>query len=327
MPGGETTDALVVWLPDSRTLFTGNLTGPLFGHVPNLVTMRGDRYRDALTYVASLDARPRPRRRAAHHRALRPDRRGRSRSIGELTAMRDAMQWVHDRTVDGMNAGTDVHTLMREIVVPAELDLGEGYGTDAPGTSGPSGRTTPAGSTTDPRPSCTTCHPWRWPPDIVAAAGADALLDAARGPPRRRSTPSRRSTSPTSSSRRHPATTAPARWRWTPTRPLLASSTNFWETAWLQRSADKLGAARVNTATFDFTGAAVLVTGGTSGIGHAVATTFADAGADVTITGTRPAADEYDTELEPVHLPAARRHRSQRRSTCSRPRSTGSTCS
>ena len=28
VPGGETTDALVLWLEDSRTAFTGNLTGP-----------------------------------------------------------------------------------------------------------------------------------------------------------------------------------------------------------------------------------------------------------------------------------------------------------
>ena len=36
----------------------------------------------------------------------------------------------------------------------------------------------------------------------------------------------------------------------------------------------------MNQVSFDFTGTAVLVTGGTSGIGHAIATTFADAGAD-----------------------------------------------
>ena len=53
----------------------------------------------------------------------------------------------------------------------------------------------------------------------------------------------------------------------------------------------------MNAVHFDFTGAAVLVTGGTSGIGLAVAATFAGAGADVTVTGTRPAAADYGTDL------------------------------
>ena len=42
------------------------------------------------------------------------------------------------------------------------------------------------------------------------------------------------------------------------------------------------------TASFDFTGARVLVTGGSSGIGHATACAFRDAGASVLVTGTRP---------------------------------------
>lgn len=50
-------------------------------------------------------------------------------------------------------------------------------------------------------------------------------------------------------------------------------------------------------ATFDFTGASVLVTGGSNGIGLGVATAFADAGASVTITGTRDGAGEYDHDL------------------------------
>jgi 3-oxoacyl-[acyl-carrier protein] reductase len=54
----------------------------------------------------------------------------------------------------------------------------------------------------------------------------------------------------------------------------------------------------VNRAIFDFTGSIVLVTGGTSGIGHAVALAFRAAGAEVTVTGTRAAAAEYDTDLD-----------------------------
>lgn len=48
---------------------------------------------------------------------------------------------------------------------------------------------------------------------------------------------------------------------------------------------------------FDFSDARVLVTGGTAGIGHAIAGAFAESGATVTVTGTRPNADEYDTDL------------------------------
>jgi NAD(P)-dependent dehydrogenase (short-subunit alcohol dehydrogenase family) len=54
----------------------------------------------------------------------------------------------------------------------------------------------------------------------------------------------------------------------------------------------------VNRVSFDFSGTAVLVTGGTSGIGHAIATTFAAAGASVTVTGTRAAPAEYDAPLD-----------------------------
>lgn len=52
-----------------------------------------------------------------------------------------------------------------------------------------------------------------------------------------------------------------------------------------------------NSVRFDFSGAAVLVTGGTSGIGHAIAERFSDAGADVIVTGTRASRDDYDVEL------------------------------
>lgn len=54
-----------------------------------------------------------------------------------------------------------------------------------------------------------------------------------------------------------------------------------------------------NQLRFDFAGTSVLVTGGTSGIGHAIASAFSNSGAGVTVTGTRPDAGHYDIDLSP----------------------------
>ena len=103
-PGGETTDSIVVWLPEDRILFSGNLFGPLFGHVPNLMTIRGDRYRDPILYIESLNTvlAYGPERLITGHFAPID---GADRIAEEVTAMRDAMQAVHDRTVELMNSG------------------------------------------------------------------------------------------------------------------------------------------------------------------------------------------------------------------------------
>ncbi len=238
-PGGETTDSLVIWLPDSRTAFTGNLFGPLFGHVPNLVTMRGDRYRDALDYIASLDV----------VLDLRAERLitghfdpidGADRIATEIEAMRDAMQWVHDRTVDGMNAGAEVHTLMREIHVPERLDIGEGYGKTSWNVRAIWENY--AGwfhhrSTTELYEVPATAIA----PDIVAAAGADALvaaararLDAGEAVAALHLTDIVLAAGPDHREARRVAAAA--------SRTLLDASSNFWERAWLKRSLSHLEA-------------------------------------------------------------------------------------
>jgi len=48
---------------------------------------------------------------------------------------------------------------------------------------------------------------------------------------------------------------------------------------------------------FDYTGATVLITGGTSGIGAGIAAAYRSAGAEVHVTGTRASVGEYDTDL------------------------------
>ena len=126
-PGGETTDSMIIWMPERRICFAGNLFGALFGHFPNLVTIRGDRYRDALQFVESLE----------RVLALEPELllvghggpiEGADLIRNELERLRDAVLYVHDATVRGMNEGRDVHSLMREITLPPELEVGQGYG-------------------------------------------------------------------------------------------------------------------------------------------------------------------------------------------------------
>lgn len=126
-PGGETRSAQIVWLPNEKIALVGNLFGPLFGNHPNLNTLRGDKPRSALEFIDSVK----------RVRALKPELlltgheeiRGAEHIEREVTRIIDAVQWVHDRTIQGMNEGVDVRTLMREIKSPPELTLTEEYGT------------------------------------------------------------------------------------------------------------------------------------------------------------------------------------------------------
>lgn len=124
---GETIDSTIVWLPEHRTALISNLLGPLFPHFPNLNTIRGDRYRFVEPYLQSIRTL----------RELQPETlvTGRYEPIvgaelidACLDRMYRAVDYVHQATLDGINAGTDVWSLMREIELPAELRVGQGYG-------------------------------------------------------------------------------------------------------------------------------------------------------------------------------------------------------
>jgi alkyl sulfatase BDS1-like metallo-beta-lactamase superfamily hydrolase len=125
-PGGETTDALVVWMPEQHTVFIGNLLGPFFGHVPNLYTLRGDKIRSAMAFIRSVD----------RVIALSPETlinghdvfRGADEIRHTMTKVRDATAYLRDRTIDGMNAGSDLWALMREVTLPRELALPQVHG-------------------------------------------------------------------------------------------------------------------------------------------------------------------------------------------------------
>jgi alkyl sulfatase BDS1-like metallo-beta-lactamase superfamily hydrolase len=124
---GETIDSCIVWLPEQRTALISNLLGPLFPHFPNLNTLRGDRYRSAEGYLATV----------RRLRELQPEMlvTGRYDPIlgaelidASLERLHGAVDYVHRRALEGFNAGTDVWTLMREIELPSHLRVGQGYG-------------------------------------------------------------------------------------------------------------------------------------------------------------------------------------------------------
>jgi alkyl sulfatase BDS1-like metallo-beta-lactamase superfamily hydrolase len=231
-PGGETTDSMVVWLPEQNACLCGNTFGPVFGHIPNLVTMRGDRYRDALTTIASIE----------RVRELRPDTlitghfepiTGAERIHAELTRLRDAIAYIHDRTVDGMNAGKDVYTLMRDIELPPELEVGQGYGKvswDVRAIWENYSGWFHHRSTTE----LYGVSPDEVSADLVDLIGADALLaraeeHAAAGRPVHAIYLAEKVAHTEPAHARARAVLSSAH------EQLLASSTNFWESAWLTK--------------------------------------------------------------------------------------------
>ena len=72
-----------------------------------------------------------------------------------MTKVRDATAYLRDRTIDGMNSGADLRTFMRDITLPSAWRCPR-CTVKLPGSSGPSGRSTSAGSVTNRPPSCTT---------------------------------------------------------------------------------------------------------------------------------------------------------------------------
>jgi alkyl sulfatase BDS1-like metallo-beta-lactamase superfamily hydrolase len=126
-PGGETLCSLTVWMPNERIAFTGNLFGPVFLAMPNLVTTRGDKPRLVQRYLPSLDT---VRKLGAellitgHGDPIR----GAGKIRAALDKMHAAVSYVNEATIAGMNAGKDVQTLMREIKLPEDLKIGEFHG-------------------------------------------------------------------------------------------------------------------------------------------------------------------------------------------------------
>ncbi|MCT2401057.1 MBL fold metallo-hydrolase [Novosphingobium mangrovi (ex Huang et al. 2023)] len=126
-PEGETIDSLTVWMPKEKVAFTGNVFGPVWLSMPFLNTLRGDKPRLVRNYLKSLET---IRDLGAeivvtgHGDAII----GKDRIKADLDKLHAAVSYVRDYTLDGMKAGKDVHTLMREFAWPEGLEIGEFHG-------------------------------------------------------------------------------------------------------------------------------------------------------------------------------------------------------
>lgn len=128
---GETPDHLTVWIPAYKAAFIGdNYAGagmPEPMSFPNMYAIRGTKPRWALDWIKSIDT----------VLALKPEIllnghgdpiRGNAEITRLLTRYRDAIEYVHDEVVKGMDAGQDVFTLMQQIKLPKQYDLSEVFG-------------------------------------------------------------------------------------------------------------------------------------------------------------------------------------------------------
>lgn len=124
---GETLDALAVWMPDEKTLFTGNWSGAIYGAFPAFYTPRGDRLRSTPLWLRQAD----------RLMALSPEMlitgheepiRGAERIRADLTRLRDAVRHIHDTTVAGMVEGKRLSEIMANAVLPDRLVTAPGRG-------------------------------------------------------------------------------------------------------------------------------------------------------------------------------------------------------
>ncbi len=127
IPSGETLDALAVWMPAEKTLFFGNWAGAIMGAFPNFYTARGDRDRSIVFWLEEcqmmIDLAPQMLV-TGHDDPIV----GADAVRAHLTKLRDAVQYVHDQTVAGMNEGKTLPELMASITLPAHLKTNDGRG-------------------------------------------------------------------------------------------------------------------------------------------------------------------------------------------------------
>lgn len=126
-PEGETIDNILVWMPKEKIVFTGNTFGPVWLSMPFLNTLRGDKPRLVRNFLKSL-AKVRDLGAEILITGHGAPIIGKDRIRDDLDRIEAAVTYVRDYTLDGMKAGKDVHTLVREFAFPGNVAIGDFHG-------------------------------------------------------------------------------------------------------------------------------------------------------------------------------------------------------
>jgi len=121
---GETPDHATIWIPERSAVCVGD---NYYEYFINNSTFRGTQIRPVAGYIRALDTALafEPTFFLPGHGAPLAGRRQVAETAG---GFRDALKHVWAETVRGINAGQDVHTLMREVRLPPELAVPQFYG-------------------------------------------------------------------------------------------------------------------------------------------------------------------------------------------------------
>lgn len=114
---GETADHLVIWYPDQKILFPGDLYYKSF---PNLYAIRGGIYRDVREWIKSLDMMMKlgaEKMIMGHTRPIL----GAEEVKQALGNYRDAISYVFEKTIEGINKGMTPDELVSYVQLPEQL--------------------------------------------------------------------------------------------------------------------------------------------------------------------------------------------------------------
>lgn len=112
--GGETKDQLYVWFPKERVAFSGD---NFYKSFPNLYAIRGTGYRDVLQWANAVDSVLNEKPAALVGGHTRPII-GETEVTETLSNYRDAIRFVFEKTVEGMNKGMTPNQLVEYVQLP-----------------------------------------------------------------------------------------------------------------------------------------------------------------------------------------------------------------